>query len=987
MKKRILALALAGTTAFSVFGAAMSANAATVYWNGTSGSSHQTSGDTYYYRSYVPAGNINWSTGHVDATYATVGRENYTVEKLWGSTANKVTVDNDTTVYVTRATYATIENGAVRKFVTIIEDVDGLYFRNMADFAYENGYKTYTTDNNGQFFIDTNGDNIKETYTVAKNNNGQYKVFDADGWKTITNGSDKYTWTTDATKQMNVYTQSNLANGLVVYDGQGILNAYKVQGNHYFIGDTSETDLNKNEPSTIQITVSEATDLTDVSTDAGYTALDPVDVEDLEAIMNDPVASSGVVYLYDYAEKIPVYADTFARAWANDTVVETMKNAGYTGTSIAPEDGMGSTYSIRRDVIDEFEAFLEDIGVRGYGIVTGDAYLTTWAKDTIDNYAYQYYNESVVTGIDYNHVTGELTLEFGGYVNLYNFEDLVEDIINVARNTSYTDIQTSELVYLMQQYDKFVGDYVDEKPVETDEWGDLLASLVQAPTEDEFRTSAAYKKYTGRANDLVESYENAATASAVTSAERAMYGFVTNYQSEYRVAEKADTSALSSAIDNTYFNTNWVKVGETYGGINGDGDGKLGSAFESDSDYSNAWALYPAADYTGTVTGSEPGVTKGVTAVNDSYYWFYNVYTLAYNVYTDAQFTSVADLAASALNDAVDALTPTYNAYASEILGAEEQNDELTALIEGDYTTSMWANKTKISNYITERVSNDEIGHTGSRNAATIAKETVKLMGYQKNQTVISKGDITSVKTAKSNAEAALEALRADEDNYNAAQANALEKAIEDCDYIIDIYNGDYAKSGDTKQSLNGKYSATTGDKDQILKSDITDATQAVEDAINFSNIIMGWSQDKDDNWMYGTEEGYLNDGWHQVDGGKTWFYFNEDGTAKQSEWWQDPATGTWYWFNSNCGAAVGWAKIDGDWYYFKGNNAMKTGWEKVEGSWYYMNSSGKMVTGWCQINGTWYYFSKESNALGQMLANTTTPDGYKVDANGALVE
>ena len=112
------------------------------------------------------------------------------------------------------------------------------------------------------------------------------------------------------------------------------------------------------------------------------------------------------------------------------------------------------------------------------------------------------------------------------------------------------------------------------------------------------------------------------------------------------------------------------------------------------------------------------------------------------------------------------------------------------------------------------------------------------------------------------------------------------------------------------------------------------------------------------------------------------------DGTAKQS----DLVAGSRYrhlvllQLRTAARPSAG-AKIDGDWYYFKGNNAMKTGWEKVEGSWYYMNSSGKMVTGWCQINGTWYYFTKESNALGQMLANTTTPDGYKVDANGALVE
>ena len=61
----------------------------------------------------------------------------------------------------------------------------------------------------------------------------------------------------------------------------------------------------------------------------------------------------------------------------------------------------------------------------------------------------------------------------------------------------------------------------------------------------------------------------------------------------------------------------------------------------------------------------------------------------------------------------------------------------------------------------------------------------------------------------------------------------------------------------------------------------------------------------------------------------------------------------------------------------------MKTGWEKVDGNWYYMASSGKMVTGWCEIGGKWYYFSKESNALGQMLYSTTV-DGYTLDENGA---
>ena len=185
-------------------------------------------------------------------------------------------------------------------------------------------------------------------------------------------------------------------------------------------------------------------------------------------------------------------------------------------------------------------------------------------------------------------------------------------------------------------------------------------------------------------------------------------------------------------------------------------------------------------------------------------------------------------------------------------------------------------------------------------------------------------------------------------------------------------------------QSVNHVYSKLVGDKDQFVKSDLTAAIEAIDAAINYSEIVMGWSQNDAGKWMYGTEEGYLNDGWHQVDGGKTWFYFNADGTAKQSEWWND--NGTWYWFNSNCGAATGWAKVDGEWYFFKGNNAMKTGWEKVDGNWYYMASSGKMVTGWCEVNGKWYYFSKESNSLGQMLYSTTV-DGYKLGADGAWIK
>ena len=1022
MKKRILALALAGTTAFSVFGSALSANA---YYDSTH---DQWNIDRY--ESYVPAGPLSWSDSSAATQYGTAGINFYVdnaslVTNADGSylpTSRTIYVlsQNDKTNFAGKGYTVEILNGTKDSDTSTTPAADG-YFATLDSFMDAQGYTRKTVAADGtidmggvKYYVATQG--VGVVFGAESN----FRVFTAAEWDTFKgtwtlagNGFDVYipdsiidstTGKLTISSYHNVVVPtSTLENGKYTANKGlvSILNQYsKSSGNPYFIQEyytgnyTDYTSLDYLE-STTRVVTALATNTNGISNGQDYTRLDSTDPTDLDAVLANPVQASGEVYLYDYYNELPnrVSVDSFTTAWNRDEAGKLLAWAtGNAYGDLNPDSGRYSAKGVRAEVVDEWENFLDDLGIAD----ATSAHLTAWGKRTVENYLYQYYDAQYVTSWTENpDGTWSVTITNGRNVDLYNFKGLIADILELAPAWKVTTAQTSEMVYLMQQYDKYMDGYVDPVPVETDEWGDLLVSLAQAPTEDEFATANGYKRYTNKVEDLVEAYEEADTAVAVEMAEKALFNFVSSYTSAYKYETKGDATELGNAIASTVFNYKW-SGDEYYVGAT-DKDGNLDSGHVDTGITStdnkvglDAYAMYPYGDYEGSVMdGSYPGVDQPIYKVTQEYFWFYNVYTLAYNVYNGNKYQSTLDLMASTLNEAIDALVPSDNASAAEILGAEEEAEKLANLVDTDYQAGMWANRNQIYTYITERVSNDEIGSYGSTNAEEIAAQVADQLGYQKYQTTVTRSDINSVSAAKTEAQTALTNLRNDEENYNAAQANALQKAIDECDVIIDIFNGDYSKSKNS-QSVNGVLNLLVGDKDQILKSDCTNAVQAVEDAINFKNVIMGWT-DTDEGWKYGVNDAdgphYLNDGWHQVDGGKTWFYFDENGVAKESTWWQDPATGTWYYFNQNCGAAVGWCKIDGDWYYFKGNNAMKTGWEKVEGSWYYMNSSGKMVTGWCQINGTWYYFSKESNALGQMLANTTTPDGYKVDANGALVE
>ena len=73
-----------------------------------------------------------------------------------------------------------------------------------------------------------------------------------------------------------------------------------------------------------------------------------------------------------------------------------------------------------------------------------------------------------------------------------------------------------------------------------------------------------------------------------------------------------------------------------------------------------------------------------------------------------------------------------------------------------------------------------------------------------------------------------------------------MNKALR-CSDIIDLYNGTAFNKfyGDQRdgQSVNHVYTSKVGDKDQYVISDIDNAIADIDSAINYSEIVMGWSQ------------------------------------------------------------------------------------------------------------------------------------------------
>ena len=176
-----------------------------------------------------------------------------------------------------------------------------------------------------------------------------------------------------------------------------------------------------------------------------------------------------------------------------------------------------------------------------------------------------------------------------------------------------------------------------------------------------------------------------------------------------------------------------------------------------------------------------------------------------------------------------------------------------------------------------------------------------------------------------------------------------------------------------------------------------------------------------DPNANYG---GIVNGSWIAEDvAGKRWRFLTNGGLSLQRKWarlyYRDGDNGKTYWYHFDPQGYLnyGWFVDEaGDWYYLNPNSdgflgRMLTGWheDETDGNRYYLDpETGRMATGWRQIDGKWYYFNTMTSQItydydptsdrwnfngsdrlpyGALLRSTTTPDGYRVGEDGAMLD
>ncbi len=140
------------------------------------------------------------------------------------------------------------------------------------------------------------------------------------------------------------------------------------------------------------------------------------------------------------------------------------------------------------------------------------------------------------------------------------------------------------------------------------------------------------------------------------------------------------------------------------------------------------------------------------------------------------------------------------------------------------------------------------------------------------------------------------------------------------------------------------------------------------------------------DCWAY-IENPYAGDGQPQ----RGWFHFGNDGIMHYG-WYYERGNGKWYYLHGMSDGMLGtmmegwhYDKNDGRWYYLKpGSGEMLLGWQEIDGEWYYLSPDPVAETWSLKEDGKYYFNGSADRPYGSMYKDEETPDGYRVDENGA---
>ena len=108
-------------------------------------------------------------------------------------------------------------------------------------------------------------------------------------------------------------------------------------------------------------------------------------------------------------------------------------------------------------------------------------------------------------------------------------------------------------------------------------------------------------------------------------------------------------------------------------------------------------------------------------------------------------------------------------------------------------------------------------------------------------------------------------------------------------------------------------------------------------------------------------------------------------GSASSNPHWVEDSNGWRFVKADGSYAASECMEINGEIYCFKPDSyIVSNDWYQIGGIWYFFRPSGGLAKSrWIETGGKWYYV----DGNGSLFTNGTTPDGYRVDANGVWIQ